>query len=212
MRALIIGSTGATGKDLVNTLLKDTNYDEIIAFVRRPSEISHQNLTEIVTDFDHLEKVSENIYGDVLFSCLGTTLKDAGSKEKQKHIDYEIPLNFAKAAKNKGIKTFVLVSSYGASSESKIFYSRLKGELERDLEKIDFAKYIIFRPGSLLRKGSNRWAERLSVRILKLINRLGFARKFRPLSTQILAEKLAKAPLKLGLGKHIISLEKIFQF
>lgn len=212
MRALIIGSTGATGKDLVNTLLKDNDYEDIIAFVRRPGEISHRKLTEIVTDFDHLEQVTDYIHGDVLFSCLGTTLKDAGSKQKQIHIDYQIPLNFARAARNNGVETFVLVSSYGASAQSKIFYSRLKGELERDLEKIAFTKYIIFRPGSLLRKASNRWAERLSVRLLKLINKLGIAKKFRPLSTQILAEKLAKAPLKLGLGKHIISLEKIFQF
>jgi len=103
MKALIIGATGATGKDLVNTLLQDDFYSEVVVFVRRPTGIVHLKLKEVITDFDNLEAVTFLINGDVLFSCLGTTLKTAGSKEKQWHIDYEIPLQFATFAKQNGV-------------------------------------------------------------------------------------------------------------
>ena len=94
MKALIIGATGATGKDLVNTLLQDAFYTEVIIFVRRSGGIVHSKLKEVITDFDNLAAVAELITGDILFSCLGTTLKAAGSKDKQWYIDYGIPLRF----------------------------------------------------------------------------------------------------------------------
>ncbi|MEO6547781.1 MAG: NAD(P)H-binding protein [Ferruginibacter sp.] len=92
MKAIIIGATGATGKDLANVLLQDPFYSEVVIFVRHSSGIAHSKLKVIITDFDKLEDVAEFINGDVLFSCLGTTKKVAGTKEKQWHIDYEIPL------------------------------------------------------------------------------------------------------------------------
>lgn len=212
MKALIIGATGATGKDLVNILLQDPDYTEIVAFVRRLSGTTHPKLSEILTDFDNLEEVSESIKGDVLFSCLGTTLKAAGSKEKQFHIDYEIPSRFAEIAKRNGIAKAVLLSAYGASSTSKVFYSRIKGQLEEKMENLAFNSLIIFKPGILLRKDSNRLGEHLSIGILKLLNALGLIRKFRPMPTATLAEKLAKAPKVLTEGKHVIELDKIFGF
>src|SRR5688572_1056645 len=103
MKALIIGATGATGKDLVDILLQDKQYAEVVIFVRRTTGISHPKLKEVLTNFDELENVSAHINGDVLFSCFGTTLKAAGSKEAQWHIDYEIPLQFAEIAKLNGV-------------------------------------------------------------------------------------------------------------
>ena len=103
MKALIIGATGATGKDLLNVLLQDAGYKEVVIFVRQASGIVQAKLTEIVTDFDDIEAVSENINGDVWFSCLGTTLKAAGSKDKQWQVDYEIPAKFAEIAKQNGV-------------------------------------------------------------------------------------------------------------
>ena len=97
MKALIIGATGATGKDLVNVLLQDPDYTEVVAFVRRPGEVIHPKYSEIITDFEKLEEVADSISGDVWFTCLGTTLKAAGSKEKQWHIDHDIPLKLPDA-------------------------------------------------------------------------------------------------------------------
>ena len=135
MKALIIGATGAAGKDLVNILLQDTYYSEVVIFVRRASRITHPKLTEIITDFDKLENVAEQIKGDVLFSCLGTTLKAAGSKDKQWHIDYEIPSTFAAVARRNEVPKIVLLSAYGASATSKVFYSRIKGKQEEKINR-----------------------------------------------------------------------------
>jgi len=212
MKTLIIGATGATGKDLVNVLLQDANYSEIVIFVRRPIGINHPKLSEILTDFDKQEEVSENIKGDVLFSCLGTTLKAAGSKDKQWHIDYEIPLHFAEIAKRNGVPKMVLLSAYGASASSRVFYSQLKGKLEDAITKLAFPCYIIFRPGLLIRKDTDRVVERISAGLLHFLNRLGLLRKFRPMPTTILAEKLAKAAKVFSNGQQVIELEKIFSF
>lgn len=212
MKALIIGATGATGRDLVNVLLQDPAYTEVVIFVRRASGMAHPKLLEILTDFDNLEAVSGQIKGDVWFSCLGTTLKAAGSKEKQWQIDYEIPVKFAEIAKRNGIPRMVLLSAYGAAATSKVFYSKLKGQLEDKLSSLGFDTYIIFRPGLLLRKHTERLGERLSAGVLKFLNAVGLIRKFRPMPTSTLAEKLAKAPKVLTTGKHVIELDKIFGF
>jgi uncharacterized protein YbjT (DUF2867 family) len=212
MKALIIGATGATGIDLVEVLLKDERYTEVVTFVRRPGTVKHPKVTEIITDFDKPEDVSHAMKGDVLFSCLGTTLKAAGTKANQWHIDYEIPVKFAEVAKANGVTRTVLLSAYGASAKSNVFYSRVKGMLEDHIAGLAFDQYIIFRPGILVRKDSDRAGESITIGILGFLNRLGLARRFRPLPTAVLAQKLAKAPHALGAGKHIIALEKVFAF
>lgn len=212
MKALIIGATGATGKDLVEVLVNDNHYTEVVAFVRRPGTLKHPKVTEVITDFDKPEEVSGAMKGDVLFSCLGTTLKAAGTKANQWHIDYEIPVKFAEVAKANGVNRTVLLSAYGASAKSNVFYSRVKGMLEDHIAGLGFDQYIIFRPGILMRKDSDRAGESITIGVLGFLNRLGLARKFRPLPTAILAEKLARAPRVLASGKHTIALEKVFAF
>ncbi len=212
MKALIIGATGATGRDLVNVLLQDPDYTEVVAFVRRPSTLSHHKYTEVATDFNNLDAVSGTIRGDVWFSCLGTTLKVAGSKQKQWEIDHDIPLKFAQIAKQNGVATAVVVSAYGASIASAAFYSRLKGQLDEDIENLGFDRTVLFRPGLLLRKDSNRSGERMSAQALHFLNSLGLLRRFRPLPTSLLAEKLAKAPKVCAFGRHVIELADIARF
>ncbi len=211
MKALIIGATGATGKDLVDVLLRDPDYTEIVAFVRRPGGVTHPKLTEIITDYNKLEDVAGEINGDVWFSCLGTTLKTAGSREAQYRIDFEIPAGFAAIAKRNGVSRLVLLSSYGASATSRVFYSRIKGQLEEHLASLAFDQHIVFRPGLLLRKNTDRLGEQLSAAALKFFNSLGLMRKLRPLPTSILAEKMAKAPKVFANGLHVVELAKIWE-
>ena len=210
MKALIIGATGATGKDLLDILLQDDDYTEVVIFVRRPSGLVHSKLSEIITDFDKLEAVSAYIRGDVSFSCLGTTLKAAGSKDRQWHIDYEIPARFADMAKANGIPSMVLLSAYGASPTSRVFYSKVKGALEEYIASLAFNQYIIFRPGLLLRRQTDRTGERMFATILQWLNRIGLFKKFKPMPTAILATKMAGIAKVLPAGKHIIELDKIF--
>ncbi|MBF4507440.1 NAD(P)H-binding protein [Flavobacterium sp. JLP] len=212
MKALIIGATGSTGEFLVDELLADKDYTTITIFVRRSTGKQNPKLVEHIIDFSNIEAYKDLIVGNVIFSCLGTTLKAAGSKENQRKIDYEIPAAFAKLAKENGLSSFVLLSAYGASSQSKVFYSQIKGELEDKIAALDFEQYIIFKPGLLLRKDTDRLGEKIIAKLLNMINAIGLFRKFKPLPTSILAEKLAKAPKILPKGTSIIQLEEIFNF
>lgn len=212
MKAIVIGATGSTGKHLVDTLLEDNDYQNVVILVRKATGRNHSKLIEIITDFSDLEVLRDAVRGDVAFSCLGTTLADAGSKEKQWKIDFDIPALFAQIVKENGINSFVLVSSYGASSKSSVFYSRMKGELEEKIESFLFSQYIVFQPGSLIREGTTRTGEKISVNLISFLNKLGILRKFKPLSTLLLAQKLAKAPKILPQGKTVITLERIFEF
>ena len=212
MKALVIGATGSTGEFLVDELLKNEHYSTVTVFVRRSIGKQHPKLVEQIIDFSNIENYKDLIVGDVLFSCLGTTLKTAGSKENQKKIDFDIPATFARIGKQNGISSFVLLSAYGASAQSKVFYSQIKGELENVISELKFDQYIIFKPGLLLRKGTDRFAEKIMVHVLNGANALGLFKKFKPLPTSILAEKLAKAPKILPKGTCIIQLEEIFSF
>jgi uncharacterized protein YbjT (DUF2867 family) len=211
MKALVIGATGATGKFLTEELLNDRDYTEVILFVRKPTGRHHQKLTEHVIDFSNVDFYQKEIMGDVLFSCLGTTLKAAGSKEEQWKIDF-IQAAFASIAKENGVHSFVLVSSTGADSKSGVFYSKMKGRLEEKIAELNFDQYIIFKPGPLLREGSERPGEKIMVKTLRLLNSIGLLRKYKPLPTELLAEKLAKAPKILKDGITVIELEKIVAF
>jgi len=212
MKALIIGATGATGKDLIDVLLASVDYSEVVAFVRKPLTVVHPKLSFILTDFNNLHTLSPVVSGDVLFSCLGTTLKVAGSRDRQWQVDFEIPAKFAATAKRNGVPSIVLLSAYGAKDNSHLFYSMIKGKLEKRIGSLAFDQYIIFRPGMLLRKDTDRAGEQISGKILSCLNSWGLLRKFRPLPTGILATQLAKAPRALQYGVHIIELEKIWDF
>lgn len=209
MKALIIGATGATGKELVNLLLEDNNYESVSVFVRKATGKSHPKLKEHIVNFSEIDQFKDLITGDVLFSCLGTTLKDAGSKENQWKIDYDIPAAFAEQARKNEVPSFVLVSSYGASSKSSVFYSKMKGMLEDHIADLHFSQYLIFRPGPLIRENSDRLGEKLSIKIIKMFNAIGLFKNLKPITTSFLATKLVKAPKELPTGKHILELQRI---
>jgi uncharacterized protein YbjT (DUF2867 family) len=212
MRAIVIGATGATGRALVDVLLKDTNYTSVSIFIRQSLHIHHPKLREYIIDFSNLEQCADLIIGDVLFSCLGTTLKSAGSKQAQWRIDFEIPYNFSTIAKRNGIHSLVLVSAFGANAKSSVFYSRMKGALEDTIAALAFEQYIIFRPGMLQRPNTNRLGEKIALGVLRVLNSIGILKRQAPLPTQLLAEKLAKAPILLADGESVVELEKIFSF
>ena len=212
MKAIVIGATGSTGEFLVNELLSNNDYTTVTIFVRKPTGKQNPKLAEHVVNFSDIDTYKELIVGEVIFSCLGTTLKAAGSKENQWKIDFDIPATFAELAKENDISSFVLLSSYGASAKSNVFYSQLKGKLEDKIAELNFEQYIIFRPGLLLRPGTDRFAEKVMVKVLNAVNAIGLFRKFKPLPTNVLAQKLAKAPKVLPNGKAVIELEGIFSF
>ena len=212
MIALIIGATGATGKDLVHQLLKDTDFNEVHVFVRKALKINDPKLKVHIVDFKKPEDWKDLVKGDVAFSCLGTTLKAAGSKEAQKKVDVDYQYNFAKSAKENGVEDFILVSAYGADSNSAMFYSKIKGELEQKIKDLHFNKVTIFQPGMLERKSSDRFGEVVGAKVIKFINSLGLLKSQKPLPTDVLAHAMINASKIKSNGYSKIKLGSIFSF
>jgi len=212
MKALVIGATGATGKDLVNQLLNDKDFEEVDVFVRKPLNIENEKLKTHVVDFEKPDEWKGFVKDDVAFSCLGTTLKTAGSKEAQRKVDFDYQYEFAKAAKENDVDDYILVSAYGANPNSKIFYSKMKGELEEAVKQLHFNKITIFNPGMLERKDSDRTGEVLGSRIIKFANTLGLLESQKPLPTDILAKAMIKSSKIKSYGYSNIKLGNIFCF
>ena len=211
MKALIIGATGATGKDLVTQLLADDTYSEVHCFVRKPLAITHPKLHAHVVNFDTPKAWADLLHGDVAFSCLGTTLAVAGSKEAQWRVDYDYQYAFAEHCKNNGVSTFVLVSAAGAKAQSKLFYNRMKGALEEAVKKLNFPRLLIFQPSILIRSNSDRSGENFTVKAFNFLNKLGILKRYRPMPTQILAEKILSAIHNSPKGTFTFALDKIFE-
>jgi uncharacterized protein YbjT (DUF2867 family) len=212
MKALVIGASGATGKDLVQQLLNDKDFEEVNIFVRKPINLQNDKLKVHVVNFEKPEEWRAAVKGDVAFSCLGTTLKDAGSKEAQRKVDYDYQFQFAKAAKDNDVEDYILVSAYGANPQSKIFYSKMKGELEDAVRKLHFNKITIFKPGMLERKDSERSGEVLGSRIIKFANKLGLLESQKPLPTDVLAKAMINSSKIKSNGYSSIKLGNIFGF
>ncbi len=137
--------------------------------------------------------------------------------DKQERVVREVDVEnavvkFAHVAKRNGISRVVLLSSYGALSQSNVSYLRIKGQLEEQIASLAFDQYIIFRPGILLRKDTDRFVERATAGLLHLVNGLGMLRKYRPMPTSTLATKMAKAPGVLADGTYTIELDEILEF
>ena len=209
MKALVIGATGAVGKDLVEQLLKDDTFERVDVFVRREMPLLSSKLVSHVVDFDHPEGWSDLLTGDVLFSCLGTTIKAAGSQDAQWKVDYTYQYEAAKAARANGVQQYILVSSVGADAKSKIFYSRMKGQLDEDVAKLGFPGCFILRPPSLIRKGSDRFGEKAGVVVLKALNAIGLMRSWTPMPTEDVAAAMVRLAKSGKTGHGIITSQEI---
>ena len=189
--AIILGSSGLVGSALLQQLLSDQDYSTIKLLVRKPSEIKHSKIEELIVDFKDINSYKHLVQGDILFSCMGTTLKNAKSKAAQYEVDFTYQYQTAKAAAENGVKTYVLISSIGASLNSSTFYLKMKGELEEVVKSLPFQQINIMRPGPL---GGNRkefrLGEVLSFPILKLFNAIGLFRKYRIIDVEIVARAM----------------------
>lgn len=198
--AWIAGASGLVGGELLRLLLDAPEYDRVVALGRRPLEINHPKLVSLTVDFAALEKKTTDLGGDDAFCCLGTTIKDAGSREAFRAVDHAAVLAFAWAAQRGGAKRFFLVSALGADVQSRVFYSRVKGETEAALQVLGFGTLGIFQPGLLLGKRARfRLGERVAEAMLWLAEPLllGRLRKYRAIE----AATVARAMLRCSFGQ-----------
>lgn len=198
MKALILGATGATGRTLTQQLLADARFTSVSIFTRRATQLAHDKLTEHLVDFGQPETWQDKVRGDVLFFCLGTTIKAAGSQEAMWAIDHDLQLAFAQAAQRNGVPRYVLVSAQMADANARAFYPRMKGVLEQEIAALDFAHAQILRPPVLLRPDSDRAGEVWVAKALALFNAVGLLRRYRPLRVADLAAAMIAAGLRDG--------------
>jgi uncharacterized protein YbjT (DUF2867 family) len=167
MKAVIVGSTGLVGSSLLEQLDADRAFTEILSLVRKKAGKHYSKVQEIEVDFANLPEGAE-----IVFCCLGTTIKKAGSQAAFRKVDFEYPLETAKIAKAKGVKSFAIVTAMGSDASSSIFYNRVKGEIENALTDLKFDRLGIFRPSMLL---GERTETRIGERVGQIVmNFFGF--------------------------------------
>lgn len=203
MEAIIVGATGLIGSSLLDQLLNEPAYTKVTAIVRKEIPRQHPKLQQLVVDFDRLENHQDHIKGDVVFCALGTTKSKTPDKAQYRKIDYQYPLDIAFMAHQNGASQYHLVSAMGADAHSAIFYSKLKGEVERDLKTIPFRSIYVYRP-SLLDgdRKEHRSAEGIMISIMRVLNPLliGGLKKYRSIKIEKVASGMLKQSLKKAEG------------
>lgn len=207
----MIGATGLVGSALTGLLLEDARFDRMHVFVRRSTGRQHPKLEEHIVNFDALPEWQHLLTGDVLFSSLGTTLKQANSKEAQYKVDFTYQFDVAEAAAVNGVPDYVLVSSAGASPHSRIFYSRMKGELEEAVKTFSFAHIHILQPGILQgERDEFRLGERIGVGMLSMTRYIPGLQKYKPIPAETVAQAMINAAFRDQEKVEVWTLEKVF--
>lgn len=190
--ALVVGATGLIGSQLVDLLLKSNRYKEVRVLVRKSLANPNPKLVEILYNFAQPD--ATRVVGDDVFYCLGTTMKQAGSKEAFYAVDHEYPMQIARFARQNGAAQYLIVTAMGADPKSAFFYNRVKGEVERDMRAVGFTSLHIFRPSLLLGdRGERRLGEKIGETVMRFFDPImvGTLKKYRAIDS----DKVARAML-----------------
>ncbi len=213
-KALIVGATGLVGGYCLQTLLNDPSYSEVTALVRKTLLVKHRKLKEAITPFDKsLERTLSTINAQDIYCCLGTTIKKAGSQEAFKKVDFSLVVKIAALMKKQGAEQFIVISAIGASKDSKVFYSRTKGEMEEALKGLEYPCLRIVRPSLLLGPRKEfRFGERMSI-IMSPFWKLclvGSLKKYKPVQAESVARFMVKVAKSQPIsGIHIYESDMI---
>jgi uncharacterized protein YbjT (DUF2867 family) len=195
--ALLLGASGLVGGHCLGFLLEEPSYTRVIVLVRKPLSVMHEKLVQYVVDFDKLENLGNCVPVDDVYSCLGTTFKKAGNQEAFRKVDYDYIVKLAALAQHCGATQFLLVSSLGADPHSRIFYNRVKGDVEEAIRKIPFTACHIFRPSLLVgERKEHRSGEQAGTVLMKALKPMliGPLMKYR----SIQARDVAKAMIHIA--------------
>ncbi|TEW50174.1 NAD(P)H-binding protein [Psychromonas algicola] len=209
--AIVIGATGLIGSALVEKLIDATHVSKIITLTRKPISYASPKVFNEVVDFENLALYAELLKGDLLFSCLGTTLKQAGSIEAQRKVDLDYQFNAAEIAANNGVKHYLLVSSAGANQTSNKAYLKMKGELEHVIKSLPFHRISIFQPSLLIGHREHfRWGEKIGSWLLPVLCFLPWLKRYRPISGEQVAAKMIQVSTQAGNPLEFFCLDEIF--
>jgi len=205
MRVMLLGATGLVGGLTLSRLLDDPRCSAVVAPTRRPLALTHGKLENPVLAFDALPTSPEWARVDAIICALGSTIAQAGSREAFHRIDHDYPLAFGQLAQAQGARTYVLNSAAGANPQSSIFYSRVKGELERDLRALGFSSLTLVRPGLIGgERNEVRRGERLALKVLGVLGPV-LPRAWRINPASEIAKALVEAALAPQPGEHVVA-------
>lgn len=193
---LLVGATGLVGSAVLPLLLGDVRVGKVIALVRRPMTITHLKLEQWVAE--NLLDALQPVPVDAVICCLGTTIKKAGSQAAFIAVDKMLPLGIARWAKAQAVPAFCIISAIGADAGSRIFYSRVKGEVEQELEAMHFSSLALFQPSLLTGpRSERRFGERMGIGLMKVLGPLliGPMAKYRAMGRDVLALALVHTAL-----------------
>ena len=191
--ALIFGSSGLVGKNLLNQIINNSNYSKVKIFVRSSPDISDRKIEIINTDFKDLEIIKNLITGDDCFFCIGTTKKNSPDKNEYRRVELDLPKKIAQISKSNNVKSFIFVSSGFADPKNSGDYLKFKGLVEEEIKSLNFEKIGILRPSFLLgNRKENRIGEKIGIIIFKLLSPLfvGPIKKMKPIHSETVAKAM----------------------
>lgn len=212
--ALLAGASGLVGSQVLQHLAADPDCRAVHALVRRPLPTGYPKVSQHTMDFDRLAEVRPFPAAEVVFCCLGTTIKAAGSREAFSKVDFTYVHEVARLALATGAKQFLLVSALGADPASRIFYNRVKGKVEEAVRALPYYGIHIFRPSLLLgERREFRLGERVSAALAPLFTwaLVGPLRKYRPIAAAVVARAMVRVAKEGRSGVHVYESDAIAQ-
>lgn len=209
MKLLLLGATGLVGSRTLKLALSNHAFSEVIAPTRKPLGPSDRLVNPITSLLEEIVPVLMARRPDAVICALGTTQAKAGSKEAFRYVDYELPIAFGKAAHSAGVERYAIVSAMGASPDSRSFYYRTKGEVERDIQEIGFTSLTICRPSLISgERNEARAAEGAALTFLRLLAPI-LPKKYHVNPADVIAASLIEAVIVAKAGCRWISSEEM---
>ncbi len=201
--AILLGATGLTGGYVLNLLLENDLYDNVVVFSRRDIEIKHDKLQVIICDLLDLEEQIENFKADEVYVCIGTTNNKTPNKKLYRDIDFGIPVTAAQLCRENMIDNITIMSSLGANANSTVFYPKIKGEMEQSVLQMEIPNTYLLRPSIIMGpRKERRFGETMGKMLAFFIAPLmrGPLKKYKGIHS----EDIAKAMINLNNGKSNI--------
>lgn len=208
----IAGASGLVGHDLLMIIAHLDQISKVKAISRSPLGKIPNKVDNLILDFEGLESKAEALRAGIFICCLGSTIKKAGSQEAFRRVDHDYVVKFAKIAESVKARKFLVVSAMGADSESKVFYNRVKGEMEEALYDLDIPQIEVFRPSLILgQRKEERAGEQIAQKVAPFINPLmiGPLKKYRAIQANDIAKAMAIATVNFAEGRFIYESDEI---
>ena len=210
--ALVAGASGLVGSQVLRLLLEDPAYSRVTVLARRELPVSHNKLEQRIATFDRLAQIADFPRVHDVFCCLGTTMKQAGSPDAFRKVDFTYVVELARVAVRHRASQFLVVTAVGADPQSRILYSRVKGETEEALRRLQFESIQIFRPSLLVgARARSRPAERLAGLLSPLVAWafMGPLSRYRPIKARAVARAMVRVAREAPRGTHVYESKEI---